>query len=75
VLQTGRPRDLFPIRSLDLSTVLNVDSLVSLFFCFLGWSGTESTIIEATTGHYWPIVPAPDDDGCGAIGGMLGRGN
>jgi hypothetical protein len=26
-------------------------------------------------GHYWPIVPAPDDDGdCGAIGGMkIGR--
>jgi hypothetical protein len=29
-------------------------------------------------GHYWPIVPAPDDsDGdCGEIGGMMiGRGN
>jgi hypothetical protein len=26
--------------------------------------------------HYWPIVPAPDDDDdeCGAIGGKVGRG-
>jgi hypothetical protein len=31
--------------------------------------GTSATI--------WPIVPAPDnnDDGCGAVGGMSGRGN
>jgi hypothetical protein len=27
-------------------------------------------------GHYWPIVPAPDDSDCGAVGGMnIGRGN
>jgi hypothetical protein len=26
-------------------------------------------------GHYWPIVPAPDDGDCGEIGGMkIGRG-
>jgi hypothetical protein len=27
--------------------------------------------------HYWPIVPAPDDDDykCGAIGGMSGKAN
>jgi hypothetical protein len=23
--------------------------------------------------NYWPIVPTPDDDECGEIGGMLGR--
>jgi hypothetical protein len=27
-------------------------------------------------GHYWPIVPAPDDGDGGEIGGMkIGRGN
>jgi hypothetical protein len=29
------------------------------FFCFLGWSGTQSTITEATE---WPIVLAPDHE-------------
>jgi hypothetical protein len=29
-------------------------------FCFLEWSGTESTITETTK---WPVVPASDDDG------------
>jgi hypothetical protein len=38
----------------------------------LVWSGIESTINEDT---YWPILPAPDDDECGAIGGIIGRGN
>jgi hypothetical protein len=28
--------------------------------CFLGWSGTEFTVTEATK---WPIVSAPNDDG------------
>jgi hypothetical protein len=28
-------------------------------FSFLGWSGTKSTVTEAT---YWPTVPALDDD-------------
>jgi hypothetical protein len=26
-------------------------------------------------GHYWPIVPAPDDDECRIFGGMLGKGS
>jgi hypothetical protein len=42
------------------------------FSLFLGWSGTEFTTSEA---NYWPIVTAPDDDECRAIGGMFGRGN
>jgi hypothetical protein len=34
---------------------------------------TESTWY---CGHYWPIVPAPDDGDCGVIGGIeIGRGN
>jgi hypothetical protein len=40
---------------------------------FLGWNATESAITGATK---WPILPARDDnDECGAVGGMLGRGN
>jgi hypothetical protein len=46
------------------------------FLSFLWWDETESTRF---CGHYWPIVPAPDDDDddeCGAVGGMrIGRGN
>jgi hypothetical protein len=38
------------------------------------WSGTEFTITEATTGLlYQPQMM--DDDECGPIDGMLGRGN
>jgi hypothetical protein len=43
-------------------------------FFFLGWSGTKSTIIEATTS----LLDRPlmmDDDECAAVGGMSGRGN
>jgi hypothetical protein len=44
------------------------------FFFFLGWSGTETTITEVTTGlMYQPRMI--NDDECGAIGGMLGREN
>jgi hypothetical protein len=40
---------------------------------FSGWGETESTWY---VGHCWPIVPAPDDDDYGAVGGMgIGRGN
>jgi hypothetical protein len=39
------------------------------FFYFLGWTGTESTVTEATK---WPIVPALDYYECAAIRGMLG---
>jgi hypothetical protein len=42
---------------------------------FLGWSGTESTITETTTGllnQPWMMM---DDDKCEAIGRMRGRGN
>jgi hypothetical protein len=43
-------------------------SYLLFFIYFLGWSGTKSTIIEAT---YWPVVPALDDiDDCGTIGEM-----
>jgi hypothetical protein len=45
-----------------------------IFSPLLGWSGTESTITEATTGLLYHLQMM-DDDGCGAIGGMLGRGN
>jgi hypothetical protein len=40
------------------------------FLCFvvsLSSFGTSATV--------WPIVPALDDDECGAAGGMIGRGN
>jgi hypothetical protein len=42
--------------------------------CFMGWSGTKSTITEAAK---WPIIPALDDDGgrVWSISGMLGKGN
>jgi hypothetical protein len=42
------------------------------FSPFLGWSVTESTVTEATTGL---LLTAPDDDECGVIRGMVGRGN
>jgi hypothetical protein len=43
-------------------------------FFFSGWSGTESTINEATTGLlFQPLMM--DDDEPGAVGGMSGRGN
>jgi hypothetical protein len=41
---------------------------------FLWWSGTEPTITESITGlvyHSWMM----DDDECGVVGGMLGKGN
>jgi hypothetical protein len=43
-------------------------------FSFFGWSWTDSTITEATTGLlYQPRMM--NDDECGAIGVMLGMGN
>jgi hypothetical protein len=40
------------------------------FFSFLGWGETEPTNCLITS------IPAPDDDECGAVGGMrIGRGN
>jgi hypothetical protein len=39
---------------------------------FLGWSGNQSTITEATK---WYIVPVPGGDVCGVIGGMIGKAN
>jgi hypothetical protein len=48
------------------------------FFCLLipqppFW--VESNRVHYYSGQYWPIVPAaPDDNECGAIGGMIGRG-
>jgi hypothetical protein len=48
--------------------------MAMLYSYFLGWSEAESTITERTK---WPIVPAldDDDDECGPIGAMSGRGN
>jgi hypothetical protein len=38
------------------------------FYSFWGWGGTKC--------NNWPIVPAPDDDECGAVSGMrIGKGN
>jgi hypothetical protein len=45
----------------------------TILFCF-GWSVTESTITEATTGLLYQPRMMMDDE-CGVIGGMLGRGN
>jgi hypothetical protein len=45
-----------------------------LFFLGVG-SGTESTITEATTGLLYQPRMMMDDDECGAVGGMSGKGN
>jgi hypothetical protein len=43
-------------------------------FIFFGWGLKLSSFV--TSAIIWPIVPTPDDDGCGAVGGMIsGRGN
>jgi hypothetical protein len=41
----------------------------------LGLSATEPTISEATTGHLYQHRMTMDYDECGAVGGMLSRGN
>jgi hypothetical protein len=58
-------------------SVLALFCQVSLFFSplFLGWTGNESTITEATTGLLYQPWMMDDDDECGALGGMLGRRN
>jgi hypothetical protein len=38
-------------------------------------SGVKWNRVDYYWGHYWPTVPAPDDDECGAVGGMSDRGN
>jgi hypothetical protein len=43
------------------------------YFFFLKWSGTESTITEATVGLLYLHRMIVDYDGCGAIGRMIGR--
>jgi hypothetical protein len=51
---------------------LSLPFLIQLLF-LVGWDS-----VSWYCGHYWPIIPAPDDsDGdCGEIGGMkIGRGN
>jgi hypothetical protein len=46
---------------------------VVFFLLFWGGVGLSSLGTSATN---WPIIPAPDDDVCGAVGGMrIGRGN
>jgi hypothetical protein len=46
----------------------------SIFF-LLGWSATESTVIDDATGLLWQPQMTIDDDGCGAICRMFGGGN
>jgi hypothetical protein len=70
-----RIRDVQPVarRYTDWATQTPQEEGFSLF---LGWSGTESTITEATAGLlYQSRMLMGADDECGAIGGMLGRGN
>jgi hypothetical protein len=50
----------------NISIVLQIFSLVS-------WGGVNSPLSTLTT--IWPIIPAPDDDECGAVGGMSDKGN
>jgi hypothetical protein len=45
-------------------------SLVFFFFLGVGWNQ-----VHFYWSNYWAIVPAQDDDECGTIGGMPGRGN
>lgn len=57
----------------SMGVTIHVTLGVSLsHYYFLGWSGTEQPIAEATI---WPIEPAPATDECAPMGGMLGRGN
>jgi hypothetical protein len=44
--------------------------------CFLiSWGGVRLSLLS-TSATNWPIAPAPNDDDCGAVGGMrIGRGN
>jgi hypothetical protein len=51
-------------------------SLGVVYFLFLvSWGGVRLSPL-GTVATVWPIVPAPDDDHCGAIRGMrIGRGN
>jgi hypothetical protein len=46
--------------------------LILFCVCFLGRSGTESTITEATTGLVYQPRMVMDND-CGTIGAILGR--
>jgi hypothetical protein len=41
----------------------------------LGWSGTESSITEATTGLLYQRRMTLDEDAYVAVGGMIGRRN
>jgi hypothetical protein len=49
-------------------------SIRCFFFSFEGWSATESTVAEATSGLLYQLRMT-DDDGCAGIGGMTSRGN
>jgi hypothetical protein len=47
----------------------------SIFFSSVSWGGVRLSPL-GTSATNWPIVPAPDDDECGAVGGIrIGRGN
>jgi hypothetical protein len=47
---------------------------IFFFFIVIILSGMRQS--TRYCGHFWPIVPAPDDGDCGAIGGInIGRKN
>jgi hypothetical protein len=48
---------------------------LKFFFLFVSWGGVRLSPL-ATAATNWPIVPAPGDNECGAVGGMrIGGGN
>jgi hypothetical protein len=47
--------------------------VAAFLFFFVSWGGVRLSPL-GTSATNWPIVPAPDDDECGAVGGMrIGR--
>jgi hypothetical protein len=46
-----------------------------LLFFFLGCSGNESVVTEATTGLLYQPLMMMDGKECGEIGGMIDKGN
>jgi hypothetical protein len=52
-----------------------VTAISLCFLSFLRWSGTESTITEATTGLLCQLRMKIDDNKCGKVGGIFGRVN
>jgi hypothetical protein len=58
------------LEATDRNKLSRWNSLDALFFCFVLWGGVEPSSLLLGP------VPAPDDDECGAVGGVrIGRGN